>query len=337
MAGASAFDPLNAVISKLDALLLTAGLGTRLDPLTRLVAKPVVPLAGRTLVERVLDGLRAQGVTSVVLNLHHLPETITRVVGDGAHLGLRVRYSWEQPLLGSAGGPRHALSLFASDPVLIVNGDTLSDVALAPMQAAFDAAPTDVLMALVPNPAPDHYNGIVLDDERRVTAFVPKGPAARGTWHFIGVQLARLSVFADLADGRPAETVAGVYRELVATSPGRVRGWPVETPFLDVGTPADYWSAAVALAGPDSARLIEPGAAVDAAAHLTRTVVWPDARIGARARLVDCVVAGDVDVPADFETEHCLLVPARYWRAGDRGWREHGIWGSQLAVIPQVQ
>ena len=73
----------------LPALVLTAGLGTRLDPLTRLVAKAAVPLGDATLIERLLAWLRREGVSDVVLNLHHLPHTITRIVGDGGEfLGL---------------------------------------------------------------------------------------------------------------------------------------------------------------------------------------------------------------------------------------------------------
>src|SRR6185436_7619074 len=115
----------------LPTLVLTAGIGSRLDPITRLVAKPAVPVAGRTLVERVLDWLRREGATDLVLNLHHRPQTIAAVVGDGAHLGVRVRYSWEQPLLGSAGGPRRALELLQASRFIIVNGDTLTNVDLA--------------------------------------------------------------------------------------------------------------------------------------------------------------------------------------------------------------
>src|SRR5687767_5879849 len=96
----------------LPTIVLTAGLGTRLDPITRVVAKAAVPMAGKTLVERVLGWLKAQGVDDIVLNLHHRPETVTAIVGDGGELGLRVRYSWEPALLGSAGGPRLALTLW---------------------------------------------------------------------------------------------------------------------------------------------------------------------------------------------------------------------------------
>src|SRR4051812_32950178 len=103
-------------------------------PLSDVRAKAAVPVAGEPLVRRSLAWLQSQGVRDVVLNLHHRPETITTIVGDGSDLGVRVRYSWEQPrVLGSAGGPRQALPLIdgsAADPLLIVNGDTLTDVDL---------------------------------------------------------------------------------------------------------------------------------------------------------------------------------------------------------------
>src|SRR5215210_2096536 len=91
------------------ALVLTAGLGTRLRPLTLVRAKPAIPLAGEPLVRRIVRRLVESGVTELMLNLHYRPETVAAVLGDGSDLGARVRYSWEQPrLLGSAGGPRLA-------------------------------------------------------------------------------------------------------------------------------------------------------------------------------------------------------------------------------------
>ena len=104
----------------LPALVLAAGLGTRLDPLTRLVAKASVPLAGKTLLERSLEHLRRHGVTDVVINLHHRPETVTAILGDGTRSGMRIRYSWEPRILGSAGGPRRALPLLDTWRFLIV-------------------------------------------------------------------------------------------------------------------------------------------------------------------------------------------------------------------------
>jgi mannose-1-phosphate guanylyltransferase len=300
------------------ALVLTAGLGTRLDPLTRLVAKAAAPLAGRTLAERALLWLHRQDVRDVVLNLHYKPDTITGVVGDGSHLGVRVRYSWEQPILGSAGGPRHALDLLESDPFLFLNGDTLCDVPLAPMVEAHQRSGALATMALVPNPAPDFYNGVRLDAEDRVTEFVPAGPAATGTFHFIGIQVVSKSVLAPLADGVPAETVKGVYREHVRTSPGAVRGWRVTLPFVDIGTPQDYLRTALTFSdGERGGSIVEAGAKVDPSARLTRTVVWADATIGAAADLDECIVAGPVTVPAGFRARGVIIQPAATARPGD--------------------
>lgn len=292
----------------LAALVLSAGRGTRLDPITRLVAKPAVPLGELTLIERVLGWLRRSGVGDVVVNLHARPATITRVVGDGAHVGLSVRYSWEPRPLGSAGGPRRALPLLATDPVLIVNGDTLADVNLPAMLDAHRQSGADVTMALVPNPAPAHYNGVAIDDEGRVTGFVPRGQAA-GTWHFIGVQIAAASVFADLPDGEPVETVSGIYRDLIASRPGAVRAWRATGAVLDVGTPSDYLDAALSFVTHRAGR--HPGA------RLRHTFVWPEATVGAGADLDQCVVAGPVVIPAGFTASQSVIVPASIVEAGD--------------------
>src|SRR5215472_6645770 len=164
----------------LPALVLAAGLGTRLDPLTRLRAKPAVPLGDRTLIERIVAHLARQGVDQIVVNLHHRPETLTAVLGDGRQLGVRVRYSWEREILGSAGGVRRALPLLDAETVLVVNGDTLCEFPIGPLVEAHDRSNADVTLAVVANPAPDQYNGLVADADRRLIGFRPKGPAAAG-------------------------------------------------------------------------------------------------------------------------------------------------------------
>jgi mannose-1-phosphate guanylyltransferase len=303
------------------ALVLTAGRGTRLDPLTRLVAKPAVPVAGRPLVVRVLEWLGRQGVRDVVLNLHHRPETITGLIGDGTHLGLRVRYSWEPEILGSAGGPRHALPLLDAATFLIINGDTLCDVELSPMIAAHDRTGAQVTLALVPNPAPDHYNGLLLDEADRVRGVLPKGQRdPQPSWHFVGVQVAQATVFAPLADGVPAETIAELYGTRMTPTLGTVGAWRVEVPFHDIGTPRDYLETTLAIAGaaPDG-RVIEAGAHVDRSASVVHSVVWPGAHVAGGVELADCVVAGGVDVPPGFRARQAVLVPASVLRADEQG------------------
>lgn len=302
-------------------VVLAAGLGTRLQPLTFELAKPAVPLAGKALVVRVLEWLHREGVRDVVMNLHHLPTTVTRMVGDGSHLGLTVRYSWERRILGSAGGPRLAMSLWPQlvDPFLVVNGDTLTDVAIAPLVDAHAAARKDgalATLAVVRNTRPDHYNGLRLAADGRVLAFVPKGHTEE-TWHFVGIQVIEPTTLQGLTPGASGETVAGIYRDLVANNPGAIRAWKVDAPFLDVGTPDDYLDAALQLASLDGVEVesvIErpwltdsQPARIDPSAHLTNCVVWPDATIEADVVLERCVVMSGVTVPAGTTAARVVL------------------------------
>jgi mannose-1-phosphate guanylyltransferase len=157
------------------ALVLTAGLATRLRPLSHVRAKAALPVAGRPLVHRIIHRLADANVRDLVLNLHHLPHTITRVVGDGAELDVRVRYSWETPVLGSAGGPRHALPLLAAPTFLIVNGDTLTDVDIRAVVDAHQHSGASVTMALVVNTEPHKYGGVLVEEASAVTGFTKKG------------------------------------------------------------------------------------------------------------------------------------------------------------------
>ena len=132
------------------AMILAAGLGTRMAPVSERRAKPTLPVAGDPLIRRILRWLSRQQVRNLVLNLHHRPETVTAVVGDGTDLDVRVRYSWEPRLLGSAGGPRRALGLVDAPRFWIVNGDSLHALPLAPMADAHAAHGALVTMAVVP-------------------------------------------------------------------------------------------------------------------------------------------------------------------------------------------
>lgn len=280
--------------------MLTAGLGTRLQPLTTVRAKPAIPVAGVPMIHRILRRLAAAGVTDAVLNLHHLPDTLARVVGDGLDLGVRVRYSWEQPqVLGSAGGPRQALPLLASDPLLIVNGDTLSNVDLAALERAHAAAGAQVTLALVPNREYERYGGVVLDGDGRVTGFVRRGAGARGSFHFIGVQLADRAVFGPLAAGEPANTIGGVYDALIAAAPGSVGGFVADTEFWDVGTVADYWRMSDAFAAREKRGdvISGRGGSIHPDARIRHSILWDDVEVGAGALIEDCIVTDGARVP----------------------------------------
>lgn len=300
------------------ALVLAAGLGTRLRPLTLARAKAAVPVDGEPLARRVIAWLVASGIQDLVLNLHHKPESITAVVGDGSDLGARVRYSWESPVLGSAGGPRHALPLLSpprpaageGGPFLIVNGDTLTDVSIGALAEQHRRTGALVTLALIPNPRPDKYGGVLLDDEGIVTAFTRRGHPGP-SFHFIGVQAVQPEVFAPLPDGVFAESILEIYPTLMAERTGAVRGFVSDASFQDIGTPADLLATSLELAARDG-RPGSPrwGRNVTVAPHarVDRTLLWDDVLVGDGAVLVDCIVADEVTIPSGAHYERCAIV-----------------------------
>ena len=279
------------------ALVLTAGLGTRLRPLSLVRAKAAVPVAGQPLVTRILRQLRAADVTDVVLNLHHLPHTLTRLVGDGSDLDIRVRYSWEVPLLGSAGGPRQALSLLGAPTFLIVNGDTLTDVDIGALVTAHRRSGALVTMAVVPNAEPQKYGGVVIGMDGTVTGFAARG-SSQAAYHFVGLQVAEAAAFAAVDAGSPCESVAAIYPSLIGNQPGSVRGHVCAAEFFDIGTPNDYLRASLLLmrreggVWPQGART-----RVDATARVEESILWDDVEVGAGSMLRGCIIADGARVP----------------------------------------
>ena len=284
--------------------MLTAGLGTRLRPLTDVRAKPAIPVAGEPMVRRIIAWLAANGVADLVLNLHHRPDTLTAVVGDGSDLAVRVRYSWEQPVvLGSAGGPRQALPIVGAETFLPVNGDTLTDLDVCPFADAHAASGALVTLALVPNREPRRYGGVRIDPQGRVIGFAARGSAAEGSYHFIGVQVAHADAFRSLTPG------AGQFNRrrhdaLIAARPGSICGYVCEARFWDVGTALDYWNTSFAFTSDSNAT----GASVDPSARVTRCILWDDVEVGPGCTLDECIVTDGVRVPAGAAYRRSVLV-----------------------------
>jgi NDP-sugar pyrophosphorylase family protein len=316
------------------AIVLTAGLGTRLRPLSSVRAKPAVPVAGEPIVRRILAWLAGCGVRDAVLNLHHAPQSIAVEVGDGSDLGVAVRYSWEQPILGSAGGPRRALPLLGRDTFLVVNGDTLTDVDLDRLAEAHADSGAAVTLALSPDRDSRRYGGVRLDANGTVVEFVRRG-GHEPALHFVGVQIAHRSAFAHLPDGVPLESFTGVYPTLMANRPGSVRGFVSDAGFRDVGTLADYLTASLAVARREglSAQPLGLRSTVHPSSRVVDSIVWNDVTVGPDCDLERCIVADGVVVPAGVSLRNAAIVVAGRDVAGPG---ERMLGNLLVAPIPPV-
>ncbi len=164
------------------AILLAAGFGTRLKPLTLTTPKPLLPLDGMLLIDHQLRYLHRAGIETVVINLHHLGEKIRAHVGDGSRYGLEVHYSEETTILGTGGGIRLAATLLENGPFLLLNADAFIDVDLAALEQRHQESGALVTMALKRLSPEEKQTPIALDADGFIRAF------GEGSHFYIGAQ-----------------------------------------------------------------------------------------------------------------------------------------------------
>src|SRR5438270_10395401 len=157
----------------MQALVLAGGEGTRLRPLTSTIPKPVVPLAGRPFISYMIEWLRGHGVDDVILSCGFMADGVRRVLGDGAELGIRLRYLEEPMPLGTGGALKFAHELLA-DRFLMLNGDVLSDIDLSAQLEVHERNGAKATLALAEVEDPSAYGLVRLEPDGAVREFVEK-------------------------------------------------------------------------------------------------------------------------------------------------------------------
>jgi len=271
------------------ALVLGAGLGTRLRPLTDTWPKPAVPLLGQPLLRYAIAVLKRAGVDQLAINTHHLPqvmEATARAEAERAGLGLRVSH---EPVIQGTGGGIRGLKGFLTDPVFVVwNGDILFGVDLAQELAAHRASGADATMLLLPMPLGETYAAVDVDPSGRVVRIAGKGAGApkMAPWHFTGVHLLSPAVFDFMNPTGEEDINREVYPRMLERGLW-VRGVVVSAPWSDLGTPARYLAAQRALLEGGFSWEAFAGASPFAAAS-RRGNAW----VGEGARVAAAQVAG---------------------------------------------
>lgn len=205
------------------AMILAAGRGERLRPLTDHTPKPLLRAGGRSLIEHLIAGLAASGFRDLVVNLSHLGELIEAQLGDGRRLGARIVYSPEGPEpLETAGGIRNALPLLGEDPFLVINGDIATDF---PFDRLHGFPVREAHLVLIPNP-PHHRQGDFSLEDGCVST------AGHDRYTYAGIGVYRPSLFSALPPGRAA--LAPLLRQAIPQ--GVVTGELYRGFWMDVGT-----------------------------------------------------------------------------------------------------
>lgn len=223
------------------AMVMAAGLGTRLHPLTGRTAKPMVPILNRPVMEHILNLLRCYGVREVAANLHYHPDRIRAYFGDGADFGLSLRYNLEPELLGTAGGVGALRDFFADGTFVVISGDALTDIDLAAFLAAHRAHGAIATMAVKPVEDPSLYGVAVCDSQGRVTGFQEKPPAAEALSNLCscGIYAFEPAIFDYVPAGVFVDWARDVFPQLLGE--GRpFAAWELPTYWNDVGNIEQY-------------------------------------------------------------------------------------------------
>ena len=310
------------------AVIIAGGLGTRLRPLTYNIPKPIVPVANRPFVLHQLELLAQHGIKEVVLNLHYLMDNIRKVLDDGKKLGIKINYSIEEHPLGTAGAVKNAEEYFDDEPLLVFNGDILTDINLTQIIEFHSKNKARATLTLTRVEDPTAYGLILTNREGVVTHFIEKP-----SWE----QLANLSALG------PADTInAGIYvldpkvfrnvpkgveysfeRQLFPALLEKgelVCGYISDRYWIDIGKPSQYRQAheailrnevAVKIFGTrtDGQIWIGDNAKIDKSARLLGpAIIGRKAIIGAETRIKDYTVLGDgVSVGADCSISQAIV------------------------------
>jgi mannose-1-phosphate guanylyltransferase/mannose-1-phosphate guanylyltransferase/phosphomannomutase len=298
-------------------MVLAAGLGTRLRPLTYELNKPMVPVLDRPVMEHIVDLLDRHGFMDVIANIHHFPDSIRE------HFGDRLSYSFEPELLGTAGGVRNCASFLGSESFLVISGDALTDIDLTAFATRHEETGGIATMAVKRVADPREYGVVLRDREGRVTGFQekPDPDEALSDLGNCGIYMFRPEIFDYFPPGPFADWAHDVLPALLANDvPFYIH--ELEEYWSDIGSLSELRQGTFdALAGRLRLRVegeeVSPGVIVAAGSLPLRDLrldgpawIGRDVTIGSGVRLIGPVVLGDGSTVADgAQLRESILLP----------------------------
>ena len=279
------------------AFLLGAGLGTRLQPLTETLPKPLIPFANRPLITHALDHCLQAGITDFAINTHHLHETWDRFFPNGKYRDANLTFFHEPELLETGGGIKNIADWIKDEPVLVYNGDIITDFPIDRLMTGHMASNNTATLA-VQNHGPDLR---ITVDGHRVTDVRGLIHQQQGTHQFTGIYVIDPEIL-ELIPPNEKISIIPAFVELIKQGElvaYHVKGHPK---WLDLGTRETYLKASLAIPPKVSreARIYETAniqnswvaqnAIVESGAIIKDSILWPDTHVLQDAELTNCIV-----------------------------------------------
>jgi NDP-sugar pyrophosphorylase family protein len=318
--------PRSALGKLMRAIILAAGYGTRLWPLTVDRTKPAIPFLGKPLVGYVAEYLGGYGCREVVVNLHHRPESVRAALGDGSRFGVHLEYVEEETILGTSGAIDNARHLLDGDTFFAVNGKIVTDIDLRKALATHRERKALATLVLLPNRRRERFS-VVETRDGLISGFggMPKPlPAGHkeedesgAPLMFTGIQILEPRIFDYIPRGVFSHSVTDVYPQAIARGE-RIIAHTATGRWYELSTIPRYLEISLALLK-DSGRDVQMGGGcnVSAGAEVSESVLWDGVTVEQGASVRRAVLGDGVVVPAGESIENAAVVRAELVRGAE--------------------
>src|SRR5687768_7446488 len=293
------------------AIILSAGYGTRLWPLTEDRTKPAIPILGKPLVGYVAEYIASYGFDDIVVNLHHRPESVRAALGDGGQFGVKLHYVEEPAILGTSGALDNAREFFEHETFLAINGKIITDIDLNAALETHRNRNALATLVLLPNTKRERFS-VVEVDRGRITGFggMPDnnsdGPAPL---MFTGIHIFEPRIFDYIPRDVFSDSVVHVYPKAIANGE-TIAAHVASGTWRELSTLKRYVDISVEMLK-ERGETYVAGAecAIAASAHINESVLWDKVGVGANSRISRSVLADGVQIPEAAVIENCVVVP----------------------------
>lgn len=299
-------------MAMMKAMILAAGFGERVWPLTADRTKPALPVLGKPLVGYVAEYLASFGITDVLVNLHHEPDSVRRALGDGSDFGVHLEYVHEPVILGTSGAIDNARAFLDGETFAVVNGKLITNLDLNAALVHHRAQNALATLVLKRNTARERFSMIETQDGL-VTRFagmpsVTQPFADEPPLMFTGIQILEPRIFDYIPRNVFSDTVVKVYPQAIANGE-RIVAHVAEGMWFELSTLQRYLDISLALLH-EQGRPLYAGrnAAIDSAADVRDSILWDDVSVEAGATVRRAILGDRVRIRQGEVIENCVVV-----------------------------
>ncbi|NOT58992.1 MAG: NDP-sugar synthase [Acidobacteria bacterium] len=297
------------------AMILAAGFGTRLWPLTIGRTKPAVPFLNRPLIGFTIDYLRRHGINDILINLHHEPESVRAQIGDGSRFGVRITYAVEHPeILGTSGALDNVRELLSDETFFVVNGKIITDIDLKAALKSHRDRHALATLVLRNNHAREHFREVHLTEQGRIDRFgeFPTPQTSHSPLMFTGIHILEPAIFDYIPRGVASDSVKDVYPKAMAEGKA-VMGYVAEdsASWYELSTLERYWAISAEFMRREGQTMtMDQDSQIDPSSTVRNSILWKRVDVRAAARVTDCVIGDDVVIPAGAKYHRSVIVRA---------------------------